>query len=188
MTPTPATPGHPVNRGGRPASGARSRHASSSPCWRPSAAEFGRERVLAITRDVIVEVARPAGAGLWPEQTRRDNGLTAPGPRLRGLAQGQCAGDGRARGVAGTLFLQRDPLPIRGDVPGPRRAELGALLSCNRDYSLVEGFNGTVDLERTQTIMQGASHCDFRFAREAAGLSASRTTPAARSAAILARG
>jgi hypothetical protein len=27
----------------------------------------------------------------------------------------------------------------------------------------VEGFNGAVDLERTQTIMQGASHCDFRF-------------------------
>jgi hypothetical protein len=42
-------------------------------------------------------------------------------------------------------------------------AEVGALLSCNRDFSLVEGFNPDIALTRTQTIMQGASHCDFRF-------------------------
>jgi hypothetical protein len=41
--------------------------------------------------------------------------------------------------------------------------ELGALLSCNRDYSLIEGFNPEVTLTRTQTIMQGAPCCDFRF-------------------------
>ena len=41
--------------------------------------------------------------------------------------------------------------------------ELGAVLSCNRDYALIEGFNGEVALTRTQTIMQGATHCDFRY-------------------------
>ena len=41
--------------------------------------------------------------------------------------------------------------------------EIGALLSCNRDFSLVEGFNPDVKLTRTQTVMEGASHCDFRF-------------------------
>jgi predicted ArsR family transcriptional regulator len=41
--------------------------------------------------------------------------------------------------------------------------ELGATLSCNRDYSLIEGFNPDVKLTRTQTIMQGASHCNFRY-------------------------
>ena len=41
--------------------------------------------------------------------------------------------------------------------------EIGALLSCNRDFSLVEGFNPAVKLTRTQTVMEGASHCDFRF-------------------------
>jgi hypothetical protein len=40
---------------------------------------------------------------------------------------------------------------------------VGALLSCNRDFSLVEGFNPAVKLTRTQTVMEGASHCDFRF-------------------------
>jgi hypothetical protein len=41
--------------------------------------------------------------------------------------------------------------------------EVGALLSCNRDFSLVEGFNPAVTLTRTQTVMEGAPHCDFRF-------------------------
>ncbi|MCA9989132.1 MAG: L-2-amino-thiazoline-4-carboxylic acid hydrolase [Anaerolineales bacterium] len=41
--------------------------------------------------------------------------------------------------------------------------ELGAILSCNRDYALIDGFNPDVSLTRTQTIMEGASHCDFRY-------------------------
>jgi hypothetical protein len=43
--------------------------------------------------------------------------------------------------------------------------ELGAVLSCNRDASLIEGFNPDVQFTRTQTIMQGASCCDFRYER-----------------------
>jgi hypothetical protein len=41
--------------------------------------------------------------------------------------------------------------------------ELGGSLSCCRDFALVEGFNAEIELERTQTLMEGASHCDFRF-------------------------
>ena len=41
--------------------------------------------------------------------------------------------------------------------------ELGALLSCNRDWALIQGFNPDVHLERTQTIMEGAPFCDFRY-------------------------
>ena len=41
--------------------------------------------------------------------------------------------------------------------------DLGFLLICSQDYPLFEGFSPEVELTRTQTIMQGASHCDFRF-------------------------
>jgi hypothetical protein len=41
--------------------------------------------------------------------------------------------------------------------------ELGAILSCNRDGALIEGFNPDIHFQRTQTLMQGASHCDFRY-------------------------
>ena len=43
--------------------------------------------------------------------------------------------------------------------------ELGATLSCNRDGALMEGFNPNVEFRRTQTIMQGATHCDFDYRR-----------------------
>jgi hypothetical protein len=43
--------------------------------------------------------------------------------------------------------------------------ELGGLLSCNRDQALIQGFNPNVQLERTQTIMEGAPFCDFRYSR-----------------------
>jgi hypothetical protein len=31
---------------------------------------------------------------------------------------------------------------------------------------MVEGFNPKIKLERTQTIMEGADHCDFRYTLE----------------------
>jgi hypothetical protein len=41
--------------------------------------------------------------------------------------------------------------------------EIGHLLSCNRDRAFCEGYDPKLKLERTQTIMQGASHCDFKY-------------------------
>ncbi len=34
---------------------------------------------------------------------------------------------------------------------------------CARDYALFEGFNPKIKFSRTQTIMEGAKFCDFRF-------------------------
>ena len=39
--------------------------------------------------------------------------------------------------------------------------ELGFLLVCSLDYDIADGAG--VTLERSQTIMQGGNHCDFRF-------------------------
>lgn len=41
--------------------------------------------------------------------------------------------------------------------------EIGGILSCGRDGTFCTGFNPKIKLDRTQTIMQGASHCDFRY-------------------------
>ncbi len=41
--------------------------------------------------------------------------------------------------------------------------ELGPVLSCTRDFSFISGFNPRIELNRTQTIMEGAKFCDFRF-------------------------
>ena len=44
--------------------------------------------------------------------------------------------------------------------------EIGHLLSCNRDGAFCEGYDPKLKLERTQTIMQGASHCNFKYTYE----------------------
>lgn len=68
--------------------------------------------------------------------------------------------------------LRRDAEHFDFDVTRCRYAELyhsmglgeiGHLLSCNRDASFIEGYAPGIEMTRTQTIMQGASHCDFRY-------------------------
>lgn len=41
--------------------------------------------------------------------------------------------------------------------------EIGHLLSCQRDGTFCEGYDKGLTLKRTQTLMQGASHCDFDY-------------------------
>lgn len=40
---------------------------------------------------------------------------------------------------------------------------IGHLLSCNRDGVFCTGYDPRITLERTQTVMEGASHCDFKY-------------------------
>ena len=45
-------------------------------------------------------------------------------------------------------------------------SDIGHLLSCNRDGTFCVGYNPDMKLTRTQTIMKGANHCDFRYRME----------------------
>ena len=47
--------------------------------------------------------------------------------------------------------------------------EIGHLLSCQRDGTFCEGYDDRIKLKRTQTIMQGATHCDFDYTFEKEG-------------------
>jgi hypothetical protein len=40
---------------------------------------------------------------------------------------------------------------------------IGHILSCNRDGTFCEGYDDRIKLARSQTIMGGADHCDFRY-------------------------
>jgi L-2-amino-thiazoline-4-carboxylic acid hydrolase len=48
--------------------------------------------------------------------------------------------------------------------------DIGHLLSCNRDGTFCEGYDPRLKLTRTQTIMGGASYCDFKFRYEDKGV------------------
>ena len=123
--------------------------------------EFGRERVLDVARRVIVDVARAQGR----ELAGRVGGDSLT--HFAGALEDWKKGDAYRMNV-----LEQTDDRLAFDVTRCRYAEMyralgipevGALLSCNRDFSLVEGFNPAVKLTRTQTVMEGASHCDFRF-------------------------
>lgn len=124
-------------------------------------AEFGAQHVHAIVRDEIVEIARRQGAAMAESVGSNDiESFT--------VALAAWSKDGALE--TDLIELSEDRLAF--NVTRCRYAELyqalglqelGATLSCNRDGALMEGFNPNVEFRRTQTIMQGASHCDFDY-------------------------
>lgn len=130
------------------------------------AAEFGRERVIAIVRSAIIELARSQGAALAQEMG---------GDSLAEFADSMRFWT-RDNALEIDVLEQSDQV-FSFNVTRCRYAELyaslgipelGAVLSCNRDFSLIEGFSNGIELTRTQTIMGGAAYCDFRYRRKEA--------------------
>ena len=128
------------------------------------AEEFGRERVLDTVKRVISRIARDQGKAL----ADRVGGNT-----LAHLVQGQA---NWLKGDSLTIEVRHlDETVYDYDVTCCRYAEmykalgipeLGAILSCGRDFALGDGFNPDLTLTRTQTIMEGAPRCDFRYRLE----------------------
>ena len=122
---------------------------------------FGREAVIEILRETVAKIAREQG----------------------GQAAAACGGNDlktfekvtdrwQAGGALELTVLQHGQQVYDFDVTRCRFAEmyrrlgipeLGEVLSCNRDFEASEGFNPDLELTRTQTIMGGATHCDFRY-------------------------
>ena len=126
--------------------------------------EFERARVLEILGNTIIDIARKQGAER--AASIGDDSLTA---------FSQSAGDWRKGNALEIEILEQSDEHYDFNVTRCRYAEmyralgmgeLGAVLSCNRDYSLIEGFNPEIQLVRDQTIMKGASCCTFRYARK----------------------
>ena len=127
-------------------------------------AELGEERANALVRRALGDIYRRYGEEFW--RTKNEKNL------------------GKSVASAFATFAREDALDYRVreqsqdafeiDVTGCRYAEfykelgepeLGFLLVCSADFAMAEGFGPNIKLTRTQTIMQGASHCDFRFKR-----------------------
>ena len=131
------------------------------PLIRGFIAELGPEKALEVVRGVIVNLAHEAGAGL--AERLGEASLEAFARGIEAWKEG---------GALEIEMLDRSPGRLDFNVTRCKYAEmyrslgladLGASLSCQRDFALIEGFNPAIALRRTQTLMGGASHCDFRF-------------------------
>ena len=126
--------------------------------------ELGRDRVLAVLRDTIVKIAEDQGALLaehmggnslrqfcdslefWTKDDAMEVDLIEQTDEVFSFNVTRC-------GYA-ELYEKLDIL------------ELGTTLSCARDFALIRGFNQDITLKRSQIIMEGAPHCDFRYKLE----------------------
>jgi hypothetical protein len=126
-------------------------------------AELGEERANAIVRKALGDLYRKYGEKWWRSQGGRNLG-----ERIASAFDMFAAG-----GALKYDVLKQAPDAFEVNVTECRYAkfynkigapELGFLLICSADFAHAEGFGANVQLTRTQTIMQGASHCDFRYA------------------------
>jgi hypothetical protein len=135
-------------------------------------AELGEERANALVRNAIGGLYRRYGEEFWRAKDEKNLG-NVMASAFKTFAR-EDALDYRIREQS------HDAFDI--DVTRCRYAQfykelgepdLGFLLVCSADFTMTEGFDPDIKLTRTQTIMQGASHCDFRYRRERAGNSES---------------
>ncbi len=132
-----------------------------SPVTKAFIKELGKERTLKIVEPIIQSLAREGGVNL---------AKLLGGNTIEHFVKGMSFW---TLEDALTLdILEKNPKKFFFNVTRCRYAdmykelgipELGALLSCSRDKALIEGFNPKIKFTRTQTIMEGAKFCDFRY-------------------------
>lgn len=133
--------------------------------------EMGRERARAVLARAIETMAREAGAAMAAED-RATRG-TADLATFRDRLALWTAGDALRLEV-----VESTPDRLGFNVTRCRYAEsyremgvqeIGDILSCNRDGEFMCGYLPDARFTRTRTIMQGDSHCDFRYSLPASG-------------------
>lgn len=132
------------------------------------AENIGRERAIEFLSETVVRLAETAGRDFAREARGGRADLSAYAAILPVWSRGNALEIDLKRQEKGRLDF---------DVTRCRYAEmyrelgipeLGSVLSCNRDGAFCKGFNPAIQLTRTQTIMEGADHCDFRYEAGAA--------------------
>jgi len=122
---------------------------------------FGRDQVLSVVQRTIVKIAREQGADLC--KLVGNNSLQHFSETLQFWTRDdaleiemiEASEDVLSFNVTRCRYAELyDSLGIR---------DIGTIFSCARDFALIEGFNSDVSLTRTQTIMEGAPFCDFRY-------------------------
>jgi hypothetical protein len=127
-------------------------------------AELGEQRANTLVRKVLGKVYRGYGEEFWRAKNETDLGKVMTSA-FKTFAH---------ENALDYHVVEQSHDAFAIDVTGCRYAEfykelgepeLGFLLVCSADFSTIEGFGPDIKLTRTQTIMQGAGHCDFRYKR-----------------------
>jgi hypothetical protein len=127
-------------------------------------AELGEERANALVRSALGDLYRRYGEEFWRRKNEKDLGKVmasafATYARKNALDYRVSEQSQDAFEIDVTRCQYAEFYKELGE------PELGFLLVCSVDFPMAEGFGPDIKLTRTQTIMQGASRCDFRYKR-----------------------
>ena len=131
------------------------------PVVRTFAQEIGEQRAREIARKAIVEIAQQQGRALAQRMGANDLETFARSkePWTRnGALEIQVLEQNRRRYSFNVTRCRYAEMYKELGMP-----ELGSILSCGRDWALSQGFSPRIKLRGTQTIMEGAPFCDFRY-------------------------
>lgn len=133
----------------------------AGPLIKAFAEEFGQEKTLKVASEVILKLAEESGS-----QLAERSGGTSLDHLSKGTGQWS-AGDALKRDVLEKSETQYNYNIVRCKYAEMYKSlgleDIGFVLSCGRDGKMFGGFNPEIKFERSQTIMEGASHCDFRL-------------------------
>jgi predicted hydrocarbon binding protein len=123
--------------------------------------KFEQDKVLDVVRETIAEIATDQGAELADHMG--GNSLQHFADSLQYWTQDN---------ALEIEVIEQTEKALLFNVTRCRYADLykklgvsghGTIFSCGRDFALIKGFNKKITLKRTQTIMEGAGYCDFRY-------------------------
>jgi hypothetical protein len=133
--------------------------------------ELGDERANAILSDALRE---------WSHNLHQAIAARTPGtPQEKWVAM-TAASMPRIGDAIDVDLIKQEAGAMEFNVTGCRYAdffralgepELGGLLLCDADAHVAEAGSPDVEFRRTQTIMQGAKYCDFRYRMKRGGAS-----------------
>jgi hypothetical protein len=137
-----------------------------APIYRIMVREIGQERAAAIIEEAITEDARKAGARFAASEPN--------GASLQTFIAIQELWEKDDALITETLVETEDEFTYQVHrcayaemYKDMGLADIGKLLSCTRDYEFIAGYDPSIELTRTQTVMEGAKHCDFSYKRKA---------------------
>jgi hypothetical protein len=127
-------------------------------------AELGEERANGLVRKALGDIYRSFGEEF--SRAKNENNL--------GTMMASAFATYAREGALDYTVIEQSDDAFAFDVTACRYAEfykelgepeLGFLLVCSADFWTAEGVGPDIKLTRTQTVMQGATHCDFRYKR-----------------------
>ena len=127
-------------------------------------AELGEEQANRLVRKALGDLYRRSGEEFWRARNETNLGNSVASA-FRTYAQDDALDYRISEQSQDAFALEVTRCRYAEFYKALGEPELGFLLVCTADLAVAEGFGGDVKLTRTQTIMQGASHCDFRYRR-----------------------